>query len=484
MIPTSTSDLGSGRSPTRASVLIVAMILAVLIAIALTSSIQLALNSMSLAERSFYQNAAVNLAEMGIEEAVYAYNQIDDVASPALAWTGWNIDGTTATRTLPVFSLGANVVATVKVHCSDFSPASGAVKPVIVSKATVALPRGPATSKYIEVTLQKRALWALGMVVRDTIRSSGGNLYVDSWNSDPDNNPTTPPVAYALPGTAVANGSLATVSAANGAIDIAGGSVYGTIAMGASGMPDYNKNNGILSSTLGGSGFDRDLVVNDFNAVFPAIAPPAVPAYAVTTTINPGTGNTYSLPRPGDVARSDGYVYYNFAIGTNIQFNGGTLAITDKVVLIFNNHAGVYAMNVGGGGVLSVVSNARLKVYTNGHVSLSGGGVANDNPQPYTLMIYGTNPTVGNQQIELNGNGVLTASVYAPNANVTVSGGGGDGHIYGAIVANRATLVGNTRFHYDESLANLVEGNPYGISQWRELQGADERAAVAAKLEF
>jgi hypothetical protein len=56
MIPTPASDTRSPRRPainpqrTRASVLIVAMILAVLIAIALTSSIQLALNSMNLAE--------------------------------------------------------------------------------------------------------------------------------------------------------------------------------------------------------------------------------------------------------------------------------------------------------------------------------------------------------------------------------------------------------------------------------------------------
>jgi hypothetical protein len=394
------------------------------------------------------------------------------------------MDGVTATRTLAPFALGANIMATVRVHCSDFSPVSGAVKPVILSKATVTFPQGPETSKYVEVTLQRRALWARGMVVRDTIRSSGGNLYVDSWNSDPDNDPSTPAVAYTLPGTAAANGSLATASAANGAIDIAGGSVYGTISMGASAMPDYNKNNGTLSSTLGGSGFDRDLVVNDFKAVFPVISAPPVTAHTLTTTINPGNGNTYSLPRAGDTAAPDGYIYYNFAIGANVQFNGGTLAITDKVVLIFNNHSGVYAMNIGGGGIVSVAPNAQLKIYADGHVSLGGGGVANNNPQPYTLMVFGTHPTVGTQEITLNGNGLLTASVYAPNANLTVSGGGGEGHIFGAMVANRATLVGNTRFHYDEALANIVEGNPYGIAQWRELQFAEERAAVAAKLDF
>lgn len=474
----------SARGPSRASVLIVAMIIAVLIALSLTSSINLALNSMNLAERSFYQNAAVNLAEMGIEEAVYAYNQLDDVASPEQAWSGWTLDGVQATRTLPPLALGANITGTVKVHCSNYNPAPGAASPVIVTKATVAFSRGPETSKYIEVRLQRRALWARGLVVRETIRSSGGNLYVDSWDSDPDKDPTTPPVAYTLPGTAAANGSIATVSSANGAIDIAGGAVFGTISMGGSAQPDYNKNNGVLSSTLGGSGFDRDLVINDFKAVFPAVVSPVTAAYTITSVINPGTGGTYQLPRAGDTAAPDGFVYYTFAIGANIAYNGGTLEITDKVVLIFNNHSGVYAMNVGGGGIVAVGNHGQLKIYTNGDVSLGGGGVANNNPQPYSLMIYGTNPTIGGQQISLAGNGMLTASVYAPNADLTVSGGGGDGHIFGAMVANRATLVGNTRFHYDESLARLVAGNPYGIAEWRELQTSGERGAVVAKLDF
>src|SRR5437870_3803842 len=63
----------------RGSVLITALILAAIIAISLTSYIKLALNSLTLADRSFYQNAAVNLTEVGIEEAMYCYNQLDNV---------------------------------------------------------------------------------------------------------------------------------------------------------------------------------------------------------------------------------------------------------------------------------------------------------------------------------------------------------------------------------------------------------------------
>jgi hypothetical protein len=98
-------------------------------------------------------------------------------------------------------------------------------------------------------------------------------------------------------------------------------------------------------------------------------------------------------------------------------------------------------------------------------------------------LIYGTRDTVG-QTITVSGNGQLRAAVYAPNATVTANGGGSSGQIQGSIVAYRIDMGGGPDFHYDQALGNLNAGAGVGVSQWKELQSAAERAAYAANLAF
>lgn len=88
------------------------------------------------------------------------------------------------------------------------------------------------------------------------------------------------------------------------------------------------------------------------------------------------------------------------------------------------------------------------------------------------------------QTISISGNGQLNAVVYAPNSNVSINGGGSSGQVSGAVVANNISLVGGSKFHYDEALADMNEGNPYGLGAWRELTTATARNAYAADLAF
>ncbi|MDI1319176.1 MAG: hypothetical protein PSW75_03140, partial [bacterium] len=81
----------------RGSVLITCLIFAIIIAIALTSYLKLAGNSYMLADRAFLNTTAVALAEQGLEQGLECYNQLDDAATPAQAWTGWTLSGTVAT---------------------------------------------------------------------------------------------------------------------------------------------------------------------------------------------------------------------------------------------------------------------------------------------------------------------------------------------------------------------------------------------------
>jgi hypothetical protein len=110
--------------------------------------------------------------------------------------------------------------------------------------------------------------------------------------------------------------------------------------------------------------------------------------------------------------------------------------------------------------------------------------MANDNSSPQSAIIWGTGTAAGTQDISVSGNGQLKACVYAPNATVSLNGGGTDGLMCGAVVAKSITMNGGTEFHYDDALSRMTTGNPYGIQKWRELQSASERASYATPLNF
>jgi hypothetical protein len=71
-------------------VLIVALLLAALVSISLVSYIKLSTTSMKLSQRSFFADAASNLVETGLEEAIWSFNQM---GAGTLVATAWNANG-------------------------------------------------------------------------------------------------------------------------------------------------------------------------------------------------------------------------------------------------------------------------------------------------------------------------------------------------------------------------------------------------------
>ena len=117
------------RPRQRASILIVTMLLASIISISLASYLRVSINSLKLADRSFYSTSALNLAELGLEEALYCLNQLDNVSTPASAWGGsvsgitWTIASDNSVRaTLTPAAPGPGYTAVVKVYCTHYNP--------------------------------------------------------------------------------------------------------------------------------------------------------------------------------------------------------------------------------------------------------------------------------------------------------------------------------------------------------------------------
>lgn len=486
MHPSRPSALRSARG----SVLIVAMLMAAIIGISLVSFIKLSNNSLKQAHRTFYSNSAMNLAEVGLEEAVSRFNQLDNVATAADAWPSpWTLNNTAynsssspftpcATNNFTGFTVGPNTAGSVKVWVHYYDGQAGAT-PRIVAKSTITQPDGsPPISKYIEVTLRKRSLFSNGLVARDNVTWVGHPM-ADSWDSRSDTR--IPAGLAAIPYDPSIRTANVVVGSISGNIGLAGGEVWGYAKTG-----EFGAITGGSVHPLGTTTDDPTRRTNDFNATFPV---PTVPNPTTFNTRASAYNATVTLPEAGDnfevVAGVNTY-YYKFTGTTAVNLNGTktlTIGAGKKVVFLANaSNSTTNAIDVGGGAGVSVAAGATWNVYTNGDVRITGTGMANANNSPASSMFWGTQTS--GQNFDISGNGQLIATVYAPDADVSLNGGGTSGLMCGAVVAKSITMNGGTEFHYDDALGRLTTGNPFGISKWRELQSAAERATYAVPLAY
>lgn len=436
----------------RGAVLIVALLITALIALALGSYLTLNLSTSRLARQSYQQSTSFHLAEAGAEEAVWSFNQAN--ALNTAAWTGWTTQSAAAWRRFDGFDFGGNTTGTVKVYVNNTSPAASD-RPTVVAMASVESPGTPTTTRMISVTLSRRSYFANGIVAKDTLRFSGTNTSVDSWNSDPDNNPATPPIPYSV-AVRSDKGGIATLAVQSSSMLVNQAHIWGYVATGGA-EPEVGVQGTIRgTSTPANVRIDPARVSTDFSADLPLLTAPIDGTPIATVGATLGTLNTATKWRCA-----------------NVVLNGNqTLTILGDVTLILTASTGT-ALDVTGNAAIIVPTGSSLTVYVEADLKIAGNGLGNGNTRPGTVKIWGTSTSAAGQAIHLAGNGALKAVVYAPNADVKING---NGEIMGSLVGRTITFTGNASFHYDESLANEGENTPFGISRWRELTTPAERA--------
>src|SRR5437764_1115047 len=126
-------------------------------------------------------------------------------------------------------------------------------------------------------------------------------------------------------------------------------------------------------------------------------------------------------------------------------------------------------ISVSGTSQIVVQPGVTATIYFGGNVDISGNGVMNSNNQPGDLMLYGIQPPANTpEHVSIGGNSQITASVYAPGHDVTINGGGTNGHVYGSIVGKTVTMTGVSNLQYDEQLGSKGMINNYKIVSWFE----------------
>lgn len=450
----------AARARRRGSVLIVALLLAALIAVALGSYINLNLTSARLSKRTFNGYAALNLAEAGAEEAVWAFNRA--TSGDGAAWNGWTPGGSAAWQKFSNFDYGANTKGWVKVYVDNTNPPASA-QPKVVTQASIGRDGETPAIKMLEVTLRRRAYFAGGLVAKDSVAFSGANASVDSWDSDPDDSAATEAIPYSTD-VRTDRGSVASTAFVNTAVAINNANIWGYVATGGS-QPQVGSKGSIRgASTPEDVAVDPSRVSTDFSADFDTVAAPidGTPILTLGPTLGVA-GTTTKWRTPG------------------ITLSGSeTLTIYGDVILVLTAGSGTDAISVTGNASIIIAEDASLTLYVEGNVKLGGKGLANANTQPISCQFWGVNATASGQELQIAGNGALVAVVYAPNGDVKING---NGDVMGSVVANTITLVGNAAFHYDESLARRDSNTPFTIRKWRELTTAAERAPYEGLFE-
>src|SRR5689334_12530543 len=113
----------------RGSALIVALIFAAVIAISLASYLKLSTNGGSLANRSFYMNAALNLVDVGFERAIWSLSDARFHPAPANWVTHGGFTQVSANEYYGTFPHSSE-------HASGFYPLSGNAKGQVRVRAT------------------------------------------------------------------------------------------------------------------------------------------------------------------------------------------------------------------------------------------------------------------------------------------------------------------------------------------------------------
>lgn len=439
--------------------LIVALLIMAVLALGLTSYLGMNVNSARQAQRGFQQAAAFNLAEAGAEEALWSFNQAN--AGSGSAWDGWTVVDPAARRTFSGFDLG-NATGSVKVYVDNYSPGANS-RPTVVALASVSATGGATVEKMIEVLLRRRSRFSAGLMAKEAVTFSGNRASVDSWNSDPDNNAATAPVAYSA-AVRRDRGSVASVSVATRSVLINQANVWGYVYTGGA-QPDVGRNGSITGAdTPAGVTVDTSRISTDFSATFPNVTAPVDGTPIATLGATLGTAGESTRWRTPSISLS----------------GKQTLTILGDVTLILTAGNGARAIDITGTASLIIPDGSSLTIYVEGDVLIAGRGLANANVRPASCLIYGTNPTDGGQSIQIAGNGALSAAVYAPNADIRING---NGDILGAAVGRSIDLTGNADFHYDESLGNFDSGMPFGVERWREITTSTGRGTRAGHFE-
>jgi len=411
------------------------MIFSFVVVTLMGSYLYLSTSEYRISSRSYLLGASFNLAEGGIDHAIYTLNQKDK----GLWRGGTDADGRAFwARRFGSYDLGGNIKGYINVVI--LNPTSDA--PEIFSEGEAVGHVAGSVKKQLRASLSSGFYpFKNGFNSKRGIVLKGQNVIFDSYDSRVGN--------YNVLSNRNSEITVSTISVDSDAIDIGNADIYGYVATGGA-PPDAGPHGTIKAYGSSYSGnVDPRRVTTDYYAEFPDVKAP--------TLSSPKT----TIPSSGTITGGD----YNVATWT--MGGGDIVNITGDTRVVISGD-----INVSGQASIVIAAGVTLQIFSDDDIDIGGNGIVNLSQNPAQLLIFGTDNGEGDDSISITGNGNLAAAVYAPNAHVSVSGGGHSGHVFGAIAAYDGRLVGNAHFSYDEALEDYnLGGSGYVVEEWTELSG-------------
>jgi hypothetical protein len=142
----------------------------------------------------------------------------------------------------------------------------------------------------------------------------------------------------------------------------------------------------------------------------------------------------------------------NIYVGTN-----------SHITLVLQGNVSAATLRVAGMGA----NAGQLTIYMDGANFNINSSSTVDGGLAASLSYYGT---TNNTSISLGGNANFTGTIYAPQAHISMGGGGsGNYNFVGAIVAKSVSMSGHFNFHYDEALVLHGPVGGFVVKSWNEL---------------
>lgn len=401
------------------SVLLATMIFVLAIAAFLVSYLVLVQNSNQTTARAQQWNSALALAEAGIEEGLANLNMSAiSKSSNAISFPpipDRKLNG----GTYSVSSSAAGVVTT------------------ITSTGVVSAPiTGEAITRIVQVTAQRQALFSKGVISMTYIDMNGNGIASDSYNSHDTN--------QSVNGMYVStyySGSNGDIAALGGIVNLNNHTINGDLYLG----PNSELKNGTVTGDI----------FTDWNMQFESVSVPQFDAdgFSLPWTPAPGGSSTHTFTNNG---------YY-------IIYDDSDIVVKPGVTISLDVRKTDYSpdtLTIMGG----ITNSATVIMYQNsGTLTLGGGdfaGAVNGRPENFQYF-GGTNLT----SIKYGGGSDFVGVIYAPQADMTLSGGGGSSGSYnfmGSFLVKSFTMNGHYNVHYDTSLEGLYWGL-FVPGTWREL---------------
>ncbi|MDE3178932.1 MAG: hypothetical protein KGM47_04650 [Acidobacteriota bacterium] len=199
----------------------------------------------------------------------------------------------------------------------------------------------------------------------------------------------------------------------------------------------------------------------------PHVVPPAVPTFPDLSAA-PSFSGSAVLPNGGNGQPCEsgftcsGTSSNPYLINTiSLSGGGSTVTLTGGPNFLSPVYFDIYNLNESGKGQIVVLpppgsTTGYVVLNVESSLSITGNGVTNPigqdlPPEAVQINFAGTSASIG-------GNGAISALISAPNATVTLGGGGSKGYMVGAIQANNISDLGGYPVHYDIQLNLLGKG--------------------------